>query len=494
MSTSRRDFLKTSIIASAGAALPALPAMAATSASPSLHGEAVQMASGAASKPLEFTRGIGLYPGLPSENFSPELVIDSTTYRNLALLRPAYHSSSYDYNLTAQLVTDGIKDTHPPTWVSTAISLRGTLPKSEREIFLDHFHDSSIEIHGGRAYVDVRLGGDTPPAVDRIAVFVVVADTVSPETITFTVSVSDDGHTWKEAGSAPGPKPLAPTNYPPDLSRGTHLLYPSIPLNAGLKARYYRVECAVANARPNDYFGMRWLIGEVEFYAGKERVQIGGPYDFTSAWMSAGLDEEWVYVDLGARCEFDRVALYWIARAAEGKIQISDDAASWRDLQTLPTASGPVDDIKLASPAYARYVRVLMTRPTSPDGYMLSEFEVYGRGGPVAKPKPAQTPHADRRLDLAGGAWRLQRSNLVEAGGEALSKTDFKNENWVVATVPGTVLTSYFNAGAIPDPNFGAEPASHLRLLLLFRLLVSHRIHTASRSRRRERMAQLRRH
>jgi hypothetical protein len=104
-----------------------------------------------------------------------------------------------------------------------------------------------------------------------------------------------------------------------------------------------------------------------------------------------------------------------------------------------------------------RYVRVLMTRPTSPDGYMLSEFEVYGRGGPVAKPKPAQSPSPDRRLDLAGGAWRLQRSNLDEAGGEALSKPDFKNENWVVATVPGTVLTSYFNAGAIPDPNFGAN-------------------------------------
>ena len=30
------------------------------------------------------------------------------------------------------------------------------------------------------------------------------------------------------------------------------------------------------------------------------RVEVGGPYDFTSAWMSAGTGEEWVYVDLGA--------------------------------------------------------------------------------------------------------------------------------------------------------------------------------------------------
>ena len=27
--------------------------------------------------------------------------------------------------------------------------------------------------------------------------------------------------------------------------------------------------------------------------------------------------------------------------------------------------------------------------------------------------------------------------------------------DWIIATVPGTVLASYYNAGAFPDPNFG---------------------------------------
>ena len=31
--------------------------------------------------------------------------------------------------------------------------------------------------------------------------------------------------------------------------------------------------------------------------------------------MSAGSGEEWVYVDLGAACTFDRVVLSWIRRA-----------------------------------------------------------------------------------------------------------------------------------------------------------------------------------
>ena len=94
-----------------------------------------------------------------------------------------------------------------------------------------------------------------------------------------------------------------------------------------------------------------------------------------------------------------------------------------------------------------------MTRPATADGYILSEIEVYGRGGPVARPKPA-TAAVDGKLNLAGGAWRLQRSNLVTGAGEALSKSGYKADDWVIATVPGTVLTSYFNVGAIPDPNF----------------------------------------
>ena len=67
-----------------------------------------------------YSLGIGVYPGDPRENFAPSMRVDSTTYRNLALHRPAYQSSSYDFNLTAQLVTDGIKDTNLPRRISTS--------------------------------------------------------------------------------------------------------------------------------------------------------------------------------------------------------------------------------------------------------------------------------------------------------------------------------------------------------------------------------------
>jgi hypothetical protein len=61
-----------------------------------------------------YNHGVGMYPGDPKEDFAPALAPDAATYRNLALHRPAYHSSAADYNQTAQLVTDGIKETSLP--------------------------------------------------------------------------------------------------------------------------------------------------------------------------------------------------------------------------------------------------------------------------------------------------------------------------------------------------------------------------------------------
>jgi Glycosyl hydrolase 2 galactose-binding domain-like/Exo-beta-D-glucosaminidase Ig-fold domain/Glycosyl hydrolases family 2/NedA-like, galactose-binding domain len=461
--SSRRSFLKTTI-AGATAALGDLHAKALSAGTPSsvdanraLGSNNAQSSPNPSDGMTMYTRGIGVYPGDPAEDFAPTLVADNTnTYRNLALLRPAYHSSSYDYNLTAQLVTDGIKTTRLPTWVETSTNSLGTLSKEIREFCLDHNRASTVSLAGPRPWVQVRLGGgENAPSIERIDLLVVLtARDIELADVSFEVSVSDDGWSWKKAGAAPAPKPSSLEGYPPDFVKHGYLLEPSILLDAASQSRYYRIECIAGKAmQPGS--SVHWGIGIVAFYSGNQRVEIGGPYNFTSAWMSNGLTEEWVYVDLGMSCEFDRVALYWTAKAAEGSVQVSDDAKSWRDIQPLPGGKSLTDDMKLARPARGRYVRVLMTRPTSADGYILSEMEVYGRGGFAVQPKPAPPARADGKLDLAGGNWRLQRDSLVGAEGEALSKADFDDKGWIVATVPGTILTSYLNIGAIQDPNYG---------------------------------------
>jgi len=387
----------------------------------------------------EYTRGVGVYPGDPREDFSPVMRVDSTTYRNLALRRPAYHSSSYDYNLTAQLVTDGIKATRLPHWVATATSQQGALNKNQREWLLDDNWVTGVDLKGARGWVQIEIGGgDGPPEVDRVDVDARVLARGEPENWACIVSGSGDGQAWKELGEADG------------MARPGGELRTSIRLNGTSRSRFYRV--AFEDPRATG-----WEVGEVTFFHDNQRLPLGGPGDFTSAWMPAGKGEEWIYVDLGAVCTFDRVALYWIRHPAVASIQVSDDADNWKLVQELAATSATTDDLRLPQPAQGRYVRVLMTHPISPDGYVLSEMEVYGRGGPLPQPKPGpalrSTPAG--RLDLAGGAWRLQRDSLVNASGETLSQPGFHDQDWVIATVPGTVLASYVNARAVPDPNYG---------------------------------------
>ena len=77
----------------------------------------------------------GNYPGNPDEWTAPQLVTDRV-YRNVAKLRAATASSSFDYNLTAQLVTDDIvADNMPPT--TRVFTQAGELPRHQKEILFD---------------------------------------------------------------------------------------------------------------------------------------------------------------------------------------------------------------------------------------------------------------------------------------------------------------------------------------------------------------------
>ena len=379
----------------------------------------------------EFTRGVGVYPGDPKQNWSPTLQPAPAEYRNLALHRPAYHSSSYDFNLTAQLITDGIEERAMPRRIAVSTSEQGLLKKNERERVLDNNWTTGVDLRGKSAWMQVEIAGGDTPAIDSLLVDGSVrAAEADIQQVTCTVSGSDDGKSWRELGQTAA------------MVRRTGELLSRIAFGAPSSSRFYRVQLDSGRV-------LQWQIGELTFWHNNEQVHLGGPYDFSSAWMSGGSGEEWVYVDLGVKSRFDRVKLDWIRRAAEGAVQVSDDATTWKTVHALDG-----DDIKLSPPAEARYVRVLMTRAAGPEGYVLSELEVWGHGGLEVRPKPAAAG-----LALSGGGWKVQRDSLVKATGAELSQAGFADRDWVVATVPGTVLASYLNAGAVADPDFGDNQA-----------------------------------
>jgi hypothetical protein len=417
-----------------------------------------------------YTRGVGVYPGNPDEDHAPVMVLDKTHNRNLALHRPAYSSSSYDYNLTAQLVTDGIKDTSLPRWVVTTYSKGGLAKKNEREFLLDHNSTSNVNLGGPEGWLQYELaGGESPLEIDGISFQARFQPPkpaqqqqgTSPGDYTCIVTGSDDGKTWNELGklAAALPPPPRPMLFGPTGS----FVDASVAFANPFRNRIYRITLKSPAEGA-------WTVNDVQFANKGKAVEIAGPYNFTSAWMPEGKGEEWVYVDLGSRCIINSVMLLWIRRAEEGSLQVSDDAANWKDLMLLssgdrirpridPESKADAVFYKFGAPVQGRYVRILLKKPAFPEGYILSEIQVVGQGGFEAKPKakPALSTRPDGGLDLADSGWRLQRDSLVKTDAGTLSKAGYRDADWIPATVPATVLSSYWNAGALQDPNYGSN-------------------------------------
>lgn len=402
-----------------------------------------------------YTRGIGVYPGSPQEDFSPELLPDEDQYRNLALLRATYQSSAYDYNLTSQLLTDGIVTDRAPQYFDLQTA-EGSVPKREREWMIDGGPYSRNTVRGEEAFFLFSMHNYNKTISRAIVTGTLIYDDkVAQGGYEMTWEASNDGTTWtvlavNKGAGLPGKARSGrvevndPNKQTGTVSMPMRRLEETFDFTNTAAYTSYRIRLRMKGA-------YEWTFHEVEFSNADGAVDLKPSQFFTSAWMSATAGEEWVSVDLGSHSEFDKVILHWVNKAVEGRIQTSDDAQTWTDAAPLPGGEGLTDEI--AVKGKARYVRVCMDRSADGGRYILSELEVMGRGGLL--PRAAAMPEADGgRLTLSGGGWQLQRASEVQAGGVEIASPAYKAEGWVTATVPGTVLTSYKNVGALADPNY----------------------------------------
>ena len=402
----------------------------------------------------DYTRGIGVYPGNPKEDFSPELVPDDT-YRNLARMRATRQSSAFDYNLTSQLTTDGrIAHELPPYFVLS--TPEGEVPKREKEWMIDGGPYSRNTVYGEDTYFQFALKNyrKSIRQVHLIGTLAYDAEKAkggyeltwegSPDGQTWTTLATQQGKGLPGAASRRNMRVNDPNKQTGELSMPARRLDETFTFSDTTSYANYRLRLKMKGA-------YAWIFHEAEFANAQVAVDLKPSQYFTSAWMSASTGEEWIEVDLGTRSEFDQIVLHWLNKAVKGKIQISDDASTWKDLAALPGGENPTDVIQ--TKGKARYVRVWMEEPAHQERYMLSEIEINGRGG--LTPRPAsQAPASEGKINLAGGNWRLQRASEVTESGETLSTSAFEPKDWIVATVPGTVLSSYKNIGALPNPNY----------------------------------------
>lgn len=91
-----------------------------------------------------------------------------------------------------------------------------------------------------------------------------------------------------------------------------------------------------------------------------------------------GHDEEWIYVDLGEQASIYKVKILWeTAYASRYKIQVSDDARTWKDARTV-SGDGKWDEV-LCDDVKGRYIKMQGLQRGTQYGMRMYEFQVFGR-------------------------------------------------------------------------------------------------------------------
>ena len=234
------------------------------------------------------TLGIGVYPGHPDENFSPSLEKGSG-YRNIALLRAARHSSSANYEQTAQLLTDGLFADGPAPWV-TVIRNGEPLSNLDGSYLTDQNH-AGIVCQGPDVELEIDFHG-FEPEVDRI---LVAMDRGRFQGTVLTVEGKVDDGTWLPLGTATPSR----TQQNSLIIHGPEF---SVPVTGTYGAYRFRFEGAPEYCP----------VSEVFFYRNDAMVDVLPSSRFVSSWKSAGAENEWVSIDLGEISSFDRMCFSWI--------------------------------------------------------------------------------------------------------------------------------------------------------------------------------------
>ncbi len=394
----------------------------------------------------QLNRPIGQYPGNPSEYYGPPLVQDNS-YRDIALHRMVYQSSSWDFNLTSQLLTDGIIDKKLPAWLNVTTP-EGPLPPHKREASIDGNEWTSNIVMGGNTWLqyDWENMAIDIDEVEMVCNMAYRED--APQGFKIRLLTSKDGKKWKVADewkgdSLPGAPSYRRVHSDPNKNTGDDLL-PTRNIDHTFKLKgkpfsHMKFEMVTPSA-------VHWTFTELKMRKNGQRAKGILPAEhFVSAWRSLGNHDEWVTVDLGAIADFSRIHLYWENSPKSGNIQVSDDNANWRIVAQLSQKSLPfkkgIQLITLPQEARGRYVRINMIEPNkNGQPFSLKEIGIEGQNGGMSAVPHEAGGWQDGKWLLNGGDWQLTRASHPDA-------------KPLVATVPATVLSSYVNAGALPDMN-----------------------------------------
>ncbi len=341
--------------------------------------------------------------------------------QNLALRHPAYHSSSIDYNFTAQLAVDGIVETEPPCRVELCGNGGEPLSKIEHNLPLDAREWTAVTVDGPVAELSLYTHGFTEP-VDKISMTIgAMHQPASRHPYTARLQRLDEDGDWQTVKQFTG-----------EFRAWRTTMTWEAPAPVDAPGWRFVVEAPTATA-------IQWQ--EWLFYRDGRLLPMLTSEHFGSVWMSATGGREWLMVDLGEERSFDEVRLHWLNAPANATLQVGRDTLSWRNV----TAWGGVEAVRsdtLQVKGRGRWVRLLLENSVDRKPFVLTEMEVMGNA-PVKEATAVDPPRVYGREAALYDGWELARLPQADDPGA-----------WIPATVPGTVLVSYLDNGMLPDPNY----------------------------------------
>ncbi len=371
---------------------------------------------------------------------------EPTVKRNIAYRRAVYQSSAFDFNQTGHLVTDGLVS-NMDLLVSELGDQYGDSPSNESpKCAFDGNHNTKWLTFHGAAWLQYVFPEGEEHTVKTYAITSANdADNRDPKD--WVLQGSNDGKIFVELDTRKGQ----------DFT--SRYQTKTFTVTTPGSYRYYRLNITANNGDIGTDGNTNARIQLAEFDllddTGATLIRSENDNDFKSIWQSKTNQNEWVYVDFGDVSRFNNVVLKWnkTGYATHYDIQTSNDAEYWDTVYYTAKGKGGIEEITFTE-ITAQYLRVYC-RETEAPMFALSELEVYGTNS-VTYSVGEMPAEQNGRQVLTGGNWTIQRGDEVRATGEQLA-SEYDDSAWLPATVPGTALMSYLNAGAIADPNIADQ-------------------------------------
>jgi len=201
---------------------------------------------------------------------------------------------------------------------------------------------TGVDLPGPNAWVQLELaGGASPLEVDRIDVDGSVKSPSGEPEIWARSFRSDDGAAWQVLGHMEG------------MARPSGDVRPSIRFAAPSRHRFYRIAFSDPRA-------VSWRVMEVSLFRGGIASRSAARISSRAPGKAPAAGEEWVYVDLGATCTFDRVSSTGSAAPSKDHCKFLPTPSTgnrwplWPTSETRAARAGPLRSCPYAKARHAR--------------------------------------------------------------------------------------------------------------------------------------------